>query len=504
MMAIVMGMWGYGFLINPALSGYLSDPIKQYPSLQFGATFTTLLTDYPFLLPNILGSILCVIGYFLVDKYVEETLPDDKIQPFYIQDLLPSGCCSGCSFETNHTKNNNTIIRNVSSWGLFKHLHNDGGGNDSSEHMSVMLSPSIYKEKEERQQRRRSLNDFIVRNDKYYDEEDEDVIKGNIIEDEENDNNKGRKQKKNNDKATISSLLKRQGTRQFLVLYCFFSFLVTIVDEVFPLYCMSKSSGLGIEEKLIGNVMSATGVCYIMCQYFFVTGLSNRFGIFNALRIGMMCSIPLVFLIPVSLLTNNTTNNNYHQTTVTATTTIITDGDINTMINDKDSLSSSSLSWSTLIYISIIYAVIRTFSSVVFSTISITLNQSVPAHQRATMNGLSMLGGSIGKGCGPIFGGMLFSFCANHITPPYGSVVVYGIISILGLCQGSRVVFFWKDVVVNGNDDTDTNINTYNNNKDKSEQNDNKNTRTTSSKQQQQQQKLETSKSTKEDAPISF
>jgi len=49
------------------------------------------------------------------------------------------------------------------------------------------------------------------------------------------------------------------------------------------------------------------------------------------------------------------------------------------------------------------------------------------------MNGLSMLGGSLAKAAGPAFAGILFSTSVGNITPPYGSVVVYGIISILGL-----------------------------------------------------------------------
>ena len=47
MMAIVLGMWGYGFLINPAISGYLSDPIKQYPDSEFVKIFGPVLEAVP-------------------------------------------------------------------------------------------------------------------------------------------------------------------------------------------------------------------------------------------------------------------------------------------------------------------------------------------------------------------------------------------------------------------------------------------------------------------------
>ena len=83
----------------------------------------------------------------------------------------------------------------------------------------------------------------------------------------------------------------------------------------------------------------------------------------------------------------------------------------------------------------------RAFSSVVFSVITMTTNGTVPAHHRGTMNGLSMLGGSLAKSCGPIFGGLLFSNSVSRITPPFGSVFVYCVISALGICLGILTLF---------------------------------------------------------------
>ena len=44
-----------------------------------------------------------------------------------------------------------------------------------------------------------------------------------------------------------------------------------------------------------------------------------------------------------------------------------------------------------------------------------------------------MLGGSLAKGAGPIFAGLLFSESAARIVPPLGSVVVWVIIACMGL-----------------------------------------------------------------------
>lgn len=345
MMALVIGTWGYGFLINPAISGYLSDPAKQYPDAEFVKLFRPVLTEYPFLLPNIVGCLFCFMGYTMVHIFAEETLPESKLETFRLADILP--------------RCDNDIMRTVSSWGLFKH-HRNSDGEISKGVVSVSLSQSGEE---------RAIT---------YSEGNEET-------------------------ATIYSLFQRKATRQHLLIYWGYSFLIIAVDEIFPLYCISKSSGLGITEKIIGNILSGTGLFYVPANYFLMTILVDRFGFYGALRIGTMFSVPLACLIPVSLITNN-------------------------------DAPSGTLALKSLLFLSMLYAVIRTFSSVVFSTITMTTNRTVPAHQRATMNGLSMLGGSLAKACGPLFGGILFSSSVDRITPPFGSVFVYCTISFLGMC----------------------------------------------------------------------
>lgn len=166
MMALVLGMWGYGFLINPAISGYLSDPVKQYPDAKLVTISRPLLEEFPFLLPNIVGCFVCLAGYVLIHNFVEETLPEEKRQQFRLTNILPC------------TKSNHPIMRNVSSWGLFKHLHNSHG--EISEELNAIL-PSC---------------------------ED----KGGAAE------------KDREDSATISSLIKREGTRQHMLVYWGYSF----------------------------------------------------------------------------------------------------------------------------------------------------------------------------------------------------------------------------------------------------------------------------------------
>lgn len=354
MMARVVGMWGCGFLINPAISGYLCDPIKQYPDSELVKIFSPLLEEFPFFLPNIVGSIYCLVGYVLIHTFVEETLPEDERQQFRLSDVLP--CIDSSP----------AVIRSVSSWGLFKHLHNSEG--ELSEETNIMPSSS---------------------GDKH----------GQGVE------NGGE-----NGKTTILSLIKREGTRQHLLVYWGYSFIAITIDEVFPLYCMSKTSGLGISEKIIGNILSGTGLFYVCMQYYLTTKLVDRYGSYKSLEIAAFLSMPLSIFFPISLITN-------------------------------EGAPEGTLTRTSLLFLSMIYAFIRSFSAVFFSTITVTTNRTVPSTQRATMNGLSMLGGSVAKSLGPLFGGIIFSTSVGSVTPPFGSVVVYSVIAALGICLGVQAYF---------------------------------------------------------------
>mmetsp|Transcript_12320 Transcript_12320/g.22226 ORF Transcript_12320/g.22226 Transcript_12320/m.22226 type:complete len:625 (-) Transcript_12320:380-2254(-) len=379
-MAIVMGMWGYGFLVNPAFSGYLADPMKQYPNSNFVLFLDSSLnlTDNPFLLPNLAGCVFCLSAYFCVRAFVEETLPQNKIQPFKV--LVPS-CCRRAA---------PAIVRTVSSFGLFKHLHltqpemeaNEGEEKRCSDGSTlprwVSPSPSTT-----------ALTILSARSSAAMAKQTPTAGVEGCPEEEK-------------EAATIKSLWARPSTRKHLSLYWVYSFLIITVDETFPLYCISKRSGLGVEEKVIGNLLSGAGSFYILIGYFLLTGLVDRFGFYKSMVIGSLFSIPTVSLIPLSLLTNR-------------------------------DVAEGSLAWSTLVLVSLIYAITRACSSVCFSTLTMTTNRTVPAHQRAAMNGLSMLGGSLGKAAGPAFAGLLFSESVERIVPPMGSVVVWIIIAFMGL-----------------------------------------------------------------------
>lgn len=362
--AIIMGAWGYGFLLNPALGGYLADPMSQYPDSKLFVWLDSFLnmTEYPFLLPNLVGGVFCLVACFLVSSFVEETLPSpDRVVNFRWDIKLKKALGSEVEAPTKENSSD-TASRGGYSADTWRDKNGLSRWNSMSSSETGRSHPPSPPSKP---------FDVSQPNEK-------------------------------KETATIKSLLKRPATRKHLILYWIYSFLMLMVDETFPLYCMSKDSGLGVVEKMIGNLLSGAGAFYLLLQFFLLTTLVDRYGLYNTMKIGAFFSIPMVILLPLTLITNR-------------------------------GGEEGKLTWCTFVFVSVVYAVLRACTSVTIMTISMTTNRTVPAHQRATMNGLSTMGGSVVKAAGPVFAGLLFSESVKRISPPIGSVFVWTVISFMGL-----------------------------------------------------------------------
>jgi hypothetical protein len=66
-------------------------------------------------------------------------------------------------------------------------------------------------------------------------------------------------------KATISSLWATPEITNRMILYWTSTLAVVVVDEAFPLYCISKATGLGVAERDIGNIFQYQ-VCSFRCH----------------------------------------------------------------------------------------------------------------------------------------------------------------------------------------------------------------------------------------------
>ena len=372
-MAIVYGMRGYGFLLCPAITGFLSDPMKQYPHVMAKTPLwvQSLLLAYPFVLPNLVASVLCLGAVRLVREFVEETLPEERCRSFVL-DLR-----SILKWQTKAANPNSSKADGI--------LGKEPSATTSSSTTEDLLWTSS-----------------------------------------------------DNFQRTQSSKLR---SRWFhLYVYWIFSFLNIAADELFPLFCLSKLSGLGLQEKQISSILGGTTIVYGLLQYFLLTGLVHKLGLYPTLRIGIFFCVPPSLLIPLGSLW---------------LAGGMTDG-------SNGSIESDDLTVWTALYLCTVLAALKSFSSVAFSTITMATNKTVDTiDQRATLNGIASLGGSFAKACGPVFAGTLFSFLAGSasasstsgsssgegstataafIEPPYGSIVAYGILSAMGFVLGVQTL----------------------------------------------------------------
>jgi MFS family permease len=217
------------------------------------------------------------------------------------------------------------------------------------------------------------------------------------------------------DRSQQTSIWDRSITRRHIILHCLFSFVTTSVDEAFPLFCMSSIGGLSLVESSIGNILSIAGVLFVLLQYTVYSGVMDRFGLYAAIRIGCIASILPVGLIPISVLLS----------------------------------SKGAPSWLVLGSLSIFMGISKIMTCLYFTAFSLATNKTVESTQRGKLNALVTVGISIAKGLGPIFAGVLVSasFSSSWLfSPEYGSVLIFSIITLLGLEVYRRVRNLERDM----------------------------------------------------------
>ena len=198
------------------------------------------------------------------------------------------------------------------------------------------------------------------------------------------------------------SIMSRPLTRRLMIVHWLFAFVSTLVDEAFPLFCMSAAGGLALNEASIGEVLSLSGLIFASLQYFVYIILVNQFGVDNCLVIGSVLGVQPLLLLPLSLFMNN--------------------------------------KLFMYIFLALVMGGCKVFHSLFFTCISLGINKTVPASQRATMNGIQLMGGSLARAFGPIVAGTLtsFAFSAPQLGS-MGSVVVFIIIGLIGWIVTCRV-----------------------------------------------------------------
>ena len=402
-------MWGWSFLVSPAISGALSEPLKQYPDSEFVQEFHSLLNPFPFILPNIVSVIFCIIAIIAIYAYVPETLSKDKLRSPYD---IPYDAWSWVKCKLRLEQDEYTQLPTDSSI-----YHN-------ATHSSNYNSPTADSDdamKDAQMKHSESCSLIATATPRRYNADNGNIEKQaspRTVTDSTLSPSNGRIIKNNgvsvtDNAATISSLWAQISTRNHLITTWVYAFVAVALDEAFPLYCISNEAGLGLTEGTIGKILSGCGLIFASCQYLVYSYIVNRYGLYKSIRIGAIFSGPLLALVPISRLLNG-----------------------NKATDDiDDSSSTSSITWSAYIYLVVLLSSYRIFSMVFFSSIAVATNRTVVPSHRGTMNGLSTLGGSVSKGLAPTFAGLLvaFSVSSGFIPRDIGGFVIFGFIGMMGL-----------------------------------------------------------------------
>ncbi|KAG7355152.1 major facilitator superfamily transporter [Nitzschia inconspicua] len=399
-MSLSMGMWAWGFLFGPGISGFLSDPIRQYPKLDAwlwhdGIIYQTL-KHFPFLLPSLVSVLLCLMDIIAVQVWVPETLPKEHLRN---PSLVATDCMSWFKKLTFSGIHGQNFVRRGND-------HQQGNANDGTaiDEPLTLISSNV---KQARMTHSESVS--LLSTSSPHTQDSPETM---LVDQLHTDNGSIRIQ----EKPTLALFWSNRATRNHLVLYWIFSFVAIEIDEAFPLFCISKTGGLGISARDIGKLLSATGLIFALTQYHVYAWIVDKYGLAKSIQIGAFFSAPLVLLIPFSLILNS--NN---ETDVSPETT-------------------NTLTWQTFFFLGIVLAICRIFGLVFFSSITIATNRTVIPCHRGTLNGLSMLGGSFAKGLGPIVAGWLtaFGISSGTFSPHVGAVFVFltiGVSALITACM---------------------------------------------------------------------
>jgi MFS family permease len=353
-MGLVMGMWGWGFLISPGISGLTAEPIKQYPNiiwLQHDETqwYYVILKKFPFLLPNLIGAVMGFLAFFAVVLCVPETLPKQHLRPLIeiphsiltslkralsvipeessiLSDESTANAEKRPFYGSTRIESGNVGLENIESSSdkrkLYASTHNDVGNEDLDSSEENFLFPNVFDDLDNDEE------DAFSKARASYDElsfmlsttRTSRASIASSVRRHSTTLSQSRRQSRLSAwktsirlsamsitpeaPATLSSLWAQRNTRNHMIVFWLASFVSTTVDEGFPLFCMSKAGGLSLSEKSIGKILSMCGLIFAISQYFVFATLVSKFGLYSSIRICSTMMGPMVMFLPISLWIN--------------------------------------------------------------------------------------------------------------------------------------------------------------------------------------------------------
>jgi MFS family permease len=397
-MGMLMSVMGYGMLLGPAAGGALSEPLEQYPKASArwfpadddknSSNLKYLLATYPFVLPNVVACIICLLSVVFIALCVKETLPAEKKRG--LQYVLPdffawlfrvqiTVCRSICLRTGNINADGAPVVQEVDARSQQQQEEEEDelmilDHSDNTE-LSALLSSKASRKSYSSAMRRPSLicpqpqqlNNNNTNSKQYYDPP-----------------------------ATIDSLMGSKVTREHLMAYWISSFAQVAQSEAFPLFAMANAGGLGLSEKEIGAIGTGAGLFFCIFQYIIFATMTKRLGLHRAMLYGSFWGNAPIVLFPVSLLLPR---------------------------------------WAALPFLSVLMSVILIFNSVFYAGITVATNRTVCSSNRAKLNGLASMGASIGRGIGPLVAGVLVAVSLSSVVFPakIGAVVIYVVLTAIAI-----------------------------------------------------------------------
>ena len=337
-MGLVMGMWGWGFLISPAISGITAEPLKQYPHVMWlqhdeSTWHYKLLQKFPFLLPNLIGTMLGLIAFLAVSLFVPETLPKENVKSLNkipnhlwltmrrVLSVIPEETSS--QLEDSVTLTSQSFDESIRMSGddrrrSYGTTRDDGPDDESVFSKQIeLLFPDLDDD----------IDDAVKNARASYDEyslllatssDSRRSITDSVRKHSTTMSQRRRQSRLSAWKAstrsigpaspeataTISSLWSQRNTRNHMIVFWLSSFVSTTIDEGFPLFCISKAGGLGLSEKTIGKILSLCGLIFAISQYVVFTTLVSKLGLYGSIRLSSTIMGPMIALIPISIWIN--------------------------------------------------------------------------------------------------------------------------------------------------------------------------------------------------------
>lgn len=437
----IVSFYAIASLLAPAIGGALSDPVKQHSDVFVKYLQDTplipFLTTYRYILPNIVGAVLCLIGYVITRVHLTETLSSlsNNNLPILDEENHKTVASLKVPYETD------TLLVSEK-----KHPRMSLVGSSYLEESFAMLSLEAFDFEFED-----DINDAI-RTSYILSDDLEGVITSDAtrksrassivrrstlrpkavikrfskkpkfakISERSNEDDDSRELDNVDDvdrgAPTTMTFLKDVDIRNHLLIYCIGCFVMAFHMEAFPLFCLSKDAGLGVSEDTIGSIMLTSGIIHALLQPSIYGYIFASVGLRGSIKWATTCLVPLFFLVPFALLS-------------------------------KD-VGQDRLQWKALIFLGVVVGLGRIFTVTFHSSMSVSMNHLVAPECRATFNGLltRIAGGC--KGAAPIMAGFFVSWVfSSGIVPAHGwgAVVLYGSLGIAGILLSAATVFLLGD-----------------------------------------------------------